>query len=260
MRLTRAFLDERLVPELEAETIQYFDHIRRYLFAQEFVAGKTVLDIACGTGYGSEMLRRGGARHVLSCDLSAAALAYAASMRDSLTMAQADALALPLRAGSLEVVVSFETLEHLTDAARFLDEVRRVLIPAGIFILSTPNRLVASPGSDTPYSPYHAFEPTAPELRALLSNSGWKITAFYCMMRSERAARLAVPQTAPFAQQDDQPANIAYLRKFVRDLLPPILTRWHSRRRGIPQFDLADAILMREVREDAAYFVVVCSP
>ena len=77
--LSKAFLDERHVPELESGTTQYFDHIRRYLFAQQFVAGLTVLDIACGTGYGSNILHLARAKPVISIDISAEALAYASA-------------------------------------------------------------------------------------------------------------------------------------------------------------------------------------
>ena len=147
--LTKNFLDERLVPELEPDTVQYFDHIRRSLFAQEFVCGRAVLDIACGTGYGSNILRLGQPKQVISIDISREVLAYAAAQWGVAGFLRGDTNALPVKASSLDVIVSFETLEHLIYPQRFLLEAARVLRPDGDLILSTPNRNVVSLGSTT---------------------------------------------------------------------------------------------------------------
>src|SRR5471032_1723176 len=118
--LSKAFLDERHVPELESGTTQYFDHIRRYLFAQQFVAGRTVLDIACGTGYGSHMFHLARAKQVISIDISAEALAYASARWGAAGFLAGDASAVPLKSASVDVIVSFETLEHLPEPNKFL--------------------------------------------------------------------------------------------------------------------------------------------
>ena len=116
--LTRSFLDERLVPELEYGTIQYFDHMRRYLFAQQFVQGKRVLDIATGTGYGSDILNRGGAAQVFGIDLDIQALKYAARKWQAAQLLQADAAAIPFGDRSIDVVVSYETSNTCRESAR----------------------------------------------------------------------------------------------------------------------------------------------
>jgi 2-polyprenyl-3-methyl-5-hydroxy-6-metoxy-1,4-benzoquinol methylase len=254
--LSRAFLDERLVPEMEADTVQYFDHLRRYLFAQTFVWGKTVLDIACGTGYGSDILRRGGAREVISLDLSAQALAYAANRWKALRLCQADAGRLPLPAGSSEVVVSFETLEHLPDPDAFLREVARVLTPDGVFVLSTPNRALASPGSVVPFSPYHTFEPLEAELRDLLVRNGWHLQAMYGMKRSSAVPPPTHSDRVIVRADNPKPAWGAYLRRWLRAWLPPAIYHLLQRARHIPTLDIADA-LITESTENATYFLVV---
>lgn len=257
--LTRDFLDEHFVPELELETAQYFDHIRRYLFAQQFVWGRTVLDIACGTGYGSNILRLGGAKQVLGIDLSSEALAYAATQWGAAGLLCGDAHALPLKSASLDVVVSFETIEHLAEPKRFLLEAARVLKPDGDLILSTPNRNVVSPGSVKPFSPYHTFEPTYAELRMLLEESGWKIIEMRGLIHSPRMeAVVSSSISVPFSRSGGQIAWAAYARKWARSLLPRALYEWQSRIRRIPQLSIADSVLTENATESSFYFVVRC--
>lgn len=256
--LTRDFLDERLVPELEHGTVQYFDHVRRYLLAQQYVHDQRVLDIACGTGYGGEILRQGGARQVIGIDISSDALRHAASHWTKAQFVQGDAGCIPLPGASLDVIVSFETLEHLAEPHKFLREARRLLKLNGTLILSTPNRAVASAGSATPFSPYHVFEPTLAELRALLSD--WTILALHGITHSARAQALTQPAGSPFQRQPEQIAWTAYLRLWMRGTLPPFVTDWLSRQRYIPSLDISDSVLTIEATEQSAYFVAVCQP
>src|SRR4051794_425671 len=104
--LGRDFLDERLVPELEVDTVQYFDHIRRYLFAQQFARGKVVADIACGSGYGSDILLRAHAQQVFAIDISPNALIYARARWKHIHFLQGDAARLPLGTSTIDTVVS----------------------------------------------------------------------------------------------------------------------------------------------------------
>ncbi len=258
--LTQEFLGERLVPELEVDTVQYYDHLRRYLFAQQEAYGRTVLDIACGTGYGSDLLRRAGARQVFSLDISAGALAYADRHWANLRLVQASAMQLPLADDSFDLVVSFETLEHLPDPAAFLSEARRILRRGGHLILSTPNRAWVSPGSDTPFSPYHTFEPTQDELIDLLQTNGWEVLDFYGMTYSPPVqAMMCLPQ-GHYERPTGQIAWSAYVRLLVREMLPPFVYRWLRQLRKIPKLAITDSILVHEPPQDVAYYVVKCQP
>ena len=205
MLLTKDFLDERLVPELEGGTVQYFDHMRRYLFAQQYVANKRVLDLACGTGYGSELITRGGAQRVIAFDIDPAALHYAKKhwhrKAPTIHFGQADASKIPLPSQSVDILVSFETIEHLPAPQLFLTEVKRLLVPNGKFIVSTPNRSVSSPGSTTPFSPYHSFEPNLAEFLALFESVGWHLDAIQGIQHSRRAMALIRPTSAAFSRQ-----------------------------------------------------------
>ncbi|MBU6998536.1 MAG: class I SAM-dependent methyltransferase [Theionarchaea archaeon] len=116
-------------------------HIMRYAFASTYVTGKKVLDIACGAGYGSSYLAGCGASMVVGMDISESALTYACShyVRDNLHFLQGNAVQLPFESDEFDVVVSFETIEHVTQVEEYMKEMRRVLSPHGVFICSTPH-------------------------------------------------------------------------------------------------------------------------
>ncbi len=144
------------------------EHLHRYALACEFSAGKTVLDIACGEGYGSYLLA-GNALAVTGVDIDeptikAATRKYKA---DHLTYLTADASATPLPAHSYDLLVSFETLEHLADHERLLDEFKRLLKADGQLIISTPDKEMYS--DKTGYrNPFHKKELNRLEFELLL--------------------------------------------------------------------------------------------
>lgn len=148
----------------------WWEHRARYRWSAPHVAGKRALDIACGTGYGSVILAQAGARIVIGIDLSESALDYANRRYNepNLAFCRASASDIPYEDQSFDLVTSFETIEHLQDAERFLSELRRVLSPQGKLYLSTPNALVTQPIDGVPRNPYHVREFTPPELREAL--------------------------------------------------------------------------------------------
>ena len=175
-RLRRLFREE--VQRRETEALHTFrlteqaleNGLARYRFAGSLVSGKVVLDVACDRGYGTAHLLRSGARRVVGVDISERALDYARqqSFHQGINFIRAEASRLPFKEGSFQVIVSFETLEHLTESDKFLSEVARNLSQSGFFILSTPNRRVFSPFFRSSYSPLHQKEYTLGELVALL--------------------------------------------------------------------------------------------
>lgn len=152
------------------------EHRARWRFASDYVAGKVVADCACGVGLGSAMFAASGASRVHALDLSEEAIVKArsnCSAYSTVSVALADGCDLPLVSGSIDLFVSFETIEHVIDDCGFLAEVARVLMPSGTFICSTPNRSVTMPGksiADTPWNPFHVREYDQDEFKRLLAD------------------------------------------------------------------------------------------
>ncbi len=153
--LDRVFSDEQMLwlyqnrSERMDASEEIFDktrrafHLARYSFACDYVAGKDVADIACGTGYGSELLRlEGNAKSVIGVDIDQRAIEYA-SLRHGAEACEyrcAPGTATGLPADSVDVVVSFETLEHVPDDQALIAEFVRLLRPRGVLVCSVPNR------------------------------------------------------------------------------------------------------------------------
>jgi len=160
------FTGERLTSDYGGQT--QIEHLHRYLLVREWCRGQDVLDVASGEGYGTAILAQ-VARSAVGLEIASDAVAHATKsyMDENLRFVQGDARALPLADASCDVVVSFETIEHFAEQQRFLEEVRRVLRPNGLFVVSTPDRDNYSPPY-TPPNPFHVKELTGPEFEALL--------------------------------------------------------------------------------------------
>ena len=130
------FTGERYTPECPREML--YEHYARYAMALEFVRGKRVLDCACGEGYGSALLAEQAAT-VIGLDYSVQAVAHAREryIKSNLHFDVADATALTLD-DCVDVVVSFETLEHLAAQDAMLTGFKRALTADGVLLLSSP--------------------------------------------------------------------------------------------------------------------------
>jgi ubiquinone/menaquinone biosynthesis C-methylase UbiE len=117
------------------------EHLARYAFAARLSRRKHVLEIGCGSGYGAIDLNR-VAQRVTALDVAADALefAHAADASRQVEWVQGSATALPFAAGSFQLIIAFEVIEHVEDWRSMLGEVRRLLAPGGQFIVSTPNK------------------------------------------------------------------------------------------------------------------------
>lgn len=147
------------------------EHVHRYQLVNFYVpANSTILDIACGTGFGSHLLAKQGYQ-VHGADLSKSTidLCQKAFKWPSLQFLTADATALPFPDAYFDAVISFETIEHTTQYEKVLQEFKRVLKPGGRILISTPNIRINSPDGVV-RNPYHTQEWNYEELKALLKS------------------------------------------------------------------------------------------
>ena len=155
---------ERMTPD-EAHARTFWEHIARYRFAKDFARGKRVLDIACGEGYGAAALAKAGATSVTGVDISRDICRHA-RRKYGVDACVGNAQAIPLHDRSIDLIVSFETIEHVEAPVTFLDECARVLVPDGTLIVSTPNRPIYSGKGGQ--NPFHRLEFNEQEFTDLL--------------------------------------------------------------------------------------------
>lgn len=151
------FTGERFVPQIDGN-IKY-EHLHRYALAVELAKGRSVLDIASGEGYGSALLAKRAAS-VIGVDIDVESVDHAQVQYGhlpNLNFLVGSCDAIPLADASIEVVTSFETIEHHDRHEEMMQEIKRVLKVDGLLIISSPNRLVYS---DKPKytNPFHVKE------------------------------------------------------------------------------------------------------
>lgn len=142
------FTGERFIPGTDDYKLS-MEHIQRYRCVKKLIAEKTVLDAACGEGYGCSILAE-SARKVIGIDISEETIRHAVikyADKDNLFFYQGNIAHLSnIETGSIDVVISFETIEHVNAETqrKFLKEIQRVLRRDGLLIMSTPNQRVYS--------------------------------------------------------------------------------------------------------------------
>jgi ubiquinone/menaquinone biosynthesis C-methylase UbiE len=162
------FTGERYLPMIKGE-IKY-EHLHRYALCLSLVKDKQVLDIASGEGYGSSILAK-EAKSVLGVDIDIDAIKTAQSKyekQDNLKFLVGSCESIPLAKNSVEIVTSFETIEHHDKHHEMMKEIKRVIKQDGTLIISSPNREVYSDKSNGT-NPFHIKELYYKEFKVLLS-------------------------------------------------------------------------------------------
>ncbi len=157
---------ERTLPDLPEENYWFRRHLVVYEWIAAGVAGRRVVDMACGEGYGSDVLAR-SARSVVGVDANPEAHEHARLryVRPNLRFERdlVESFAEPC-----EAVVFLQTIEHVQDAGAILEHFKSMLEPGGIAYVSTPNLLtLAPPGAEKSDNPWHVREYRAAEFREL---------------------------------------------------------------------------------------------
>ena len=167
---------ERFLPEVGGQI--GLEHIHRYLMVLNAAKGKKVLDIACGEGYGSALIA-GVAKSVIGVDISEETVLHAKEKykQDNLQFTTGSCSAIPIEDNSVDLIVSFETIEHHNQHTEMLEEFLRVLTPDGVVIISSPDK---HEYSDVPeYSnSFHIKELYSDEFRQLMESYFKNVSTF----------------------------------------------------------------------------------
>ena len=187
-----------------------YEHYHRYLWARPLVAGRRVLDLASGEGFGAALLADSAAA-VTGVDIDARTIEhsranYVAANLDFETGSATDLSAFD--DGAFGAVVAFEMIEHVADHERVLAEIVRVLAPGGLVVMSTPERQAYSDERGF-VNPYHEHELTQDEFTALLKARFANVALFaQCAIAGSRIESLGGPvahehQALPIERADE---------------------------------------------------------
>lgn len=174
-RLSTGLSTERLTLGVGFDPVVEREHLERYAYAGQFVRNKTVLDVACGSGFGLGVLAEFNPKKLVGVDRSLQGLIAAQSLdyKGHPALVAQDAHGLGAFPDAVfDFALSFETIEHLERPELLLSGVARVLRKGGRFLLSTPERRLASvlfPFRGHPENPFHRTEFTLAELEQLVA-------------------------------------------------------------------------------------------
>jgi 2-polyprenyl-3-methyl-5-hydroxy-6-metoxy-1,4-benzoquinol methylase len=171
------FTGEYFIPGKSGERIEA-DHLERYRFACKYAKGKSVLDIACGVGYAGPMFIQAGAVSYYGVDINEKLVGYAKDnyASESISYSVGDICTFKIDK-QFDLISCLETIEHVKDYSAAIKNVRSLLKPGGLLIISSPNRPVTSPNcntlNDKPSNEFHVQEFIPEELMALLNENGF---------------------------------------------------------------------------------------
>ena len=163
------WIGKRYLPWKDGSQLHY-EHLHRYAYAAQFSKGKTVLDLACGEGYGSFMLAK-EAEYVVGVEVNKQLVHHASSryLRNNLEFIHGSILDVPIKdEKKFDIAVCFEGIENIEKRDKLLSEVKKLLKGEGLFIISTLNKAVYIDESQC-QNPLHFKEPYLDEFKALLS-------------------------------------------------------------------------------------------
>lgn len=234
---------ERTLPDVPAENYWFRRHLVVYEWIAPRVAGKRVIDMACGEGYGSDLLA-GVASSVVGLDANPEAYEHARAryVRENLRF-ERGMVENHGEAGSFDAVVFLQTIEHVTEPPAVLAHMSSLLAPGGVVYVSTPNVLtLAPPGAEKSGNPWHLREYRAEEFRRLCESSFDSVQLFGLF----HARKLRVHELALKLGWDAVHPRLGLTKPFYDRFTPAISAR--------------DFVLRAGPLERALDFVAVCRP
>ena len=212
---------ERTLPDVPAENYWFRRHLAVYEWIGARVIGQRVLDMACGEGYGSEVLSRSAAS-VLGVDANPDAFEHARLRyaRSNLRF-ERGMVELHGAPGAYDAVVFLQTIEHVQDPVAVLEHFRSLLAPGGAVFVSTPNVLTLAPaGADKSSNPWHIREYRAAEFRQLCATVFSQVE----LLGLFHARKLALHARALALGWDQVHARLRLTKPFYDRFTPAIAT------------------------------------
>jgi 2-polyprenyl-3-methyl-5-hydroxy-6-metoxy-1,4-benzoquinol methylase len=231
---------ERTLPDVPEENYWFQRHLVVYEWIRRRVGGQRVIDMACGEGYGSDVLSHSAAS-VVGVDANPDAHEHAKA-RYTRPGLRFERNMIQLFAEPCDAVVFLQTIEHVPDPGELLEHFKRILDPGGVAYISTPNVLTLAPeGAERSGNPWHVHEYRAGEFRALLAEHFAHVEVLGLFhARKLRAHELAIRH----ARWDDIHPRLGITKRFYDRFIPSI---------SVHDFDLRADDLDR-----ALDFVAVC--
>lgn len=168
----KGYLEGSLLPQAKFLQETYALAISRYHLSKPYAQDKIVLDAGCGSGYGSEMLIKAGAKKVYGVDICPESIEYCRThhKQANLVFQVGDLTKIDFPDQTFDLICAFEVIEHIEDYKRAMREFYRVLKPNGLLIISTPNKAIYSPWTKKPFYPFHYQEFYLQDFKNLLQN------------------------------------------------------------------------------------------
>jgi 2-polyprenyl-3-methyl-5-hydroxy-6-metoxy-1,4-benzoquinol methylase len=220
---------ERTLPDVPAENYWFRRHLAVYEWVGARVAGARVIDMACGEGYGSDVLA-GSAGSVVGLDANPEAHEHARLRYRKTNLRFARGLVETYGdAGAFDAVVFLQTIEHVQDPTAVLEHFRRLVSPGGVAYVSTPNVLtLAPPGASKSANPWHLKEYRASEFRALCESVFSRVE----LLGVFHARKLRAHELALRAGWDTVHKRLGLTRAFYDRFTPAIATTDFAVRAG----------------------------
>ncbi|MBJ7472115.1 MAG: class I SAM-dependent methyltransferase [Solirubrobacteraceae bacterium] len=158
---------ERTLPDVPIENYWYQRHVVVYRWIAEQVANKRVIDMACGEGYGSDLLAAAGAAKVTGVDANPEAHEHARLryVRPNVSFARE---LVEEYEEPCDAIVFLQTVEHVQEPEKLLERFLSILAPGGVLYVSTPNVItLAGKGNERSDNPWHVYEYKPDEFEAL---------------------------------------------------------------------------------------------
>ncbi len=234
---------ERTLPDVPEENYWYRRHVAVYRWIAERCAGRRVVDMACGEGYGSALLAERAA-DVVGVDANPEAHEHARLRYTAANLRFERDLVEQFEDGApWDAIVFLQTIEHVTEPGALLERYASLLVPGGTAYISTPNRLtLAPPGAERSGNPWHVREYTAAEYQELLAPHFSEVT----LMGLFHARRLRAHELALRLGWDRVHPALGLTRPFYDRFVPAISER--------------DFALREDGLDGALDFLAVCRP